>query len=72
MIDKDGKEVVGKKVTRLFVRYLIYNDDMQQSFYKKRLMNFTGDKEDREFWLKPPSCWHQASDTPERLIFAAG
>ena len=34
-------------------------------------MNFSGEREDTEFWLKQPHVFYQATDTPERLIFAS-
>ena len=59
------------KVKRIFLRYLIHGEDGRQAFYIKRIMNFSGEREDTEFWLKPPTVLYQATDTPERLIFAA-
>jgi len=43
------------KVTRVFLRYLIQNRDGNHDFYIQRIMNFAGDKEDSEFWLKQPN-----------------
>lgn len=59
------------KVKRLFLRYLISDYKGRQAFYTKRIMNFSGEREDTEFWLKQPTVFYQSTDTPERLIFAA-
>jgi len=63
---------MGRKVSRLFMRYLIRDEADRPAFYTDRIMNFAGDKEDDEFWHRPPTFFTQASDDPARIIFAAG
>ena len=75
-------EQYSRKVTRVFLRYLIRDadtsnqngpkKDWENSFYVDRLMNYNHDKEDSEFWLKPPNVFSQSTDRPDRIIFAAG
>jgi len=62
-------KLYGKKVTRMFAKYLIRKDyekpenKIKNNFYVDRVMNFEYDKEDREFWLKAPSCLSQSTDS---------
>jgi hypothetical protein len=73
---KQSTDAYGKKVSRVFLRYLI-RDKKEQSatknkFYVERIMNLEHDKEDQEFWLKQPTCFKQSTDRPEHLLFQAG
>lgn len=75
---RQSTERYGKKVSRVFAKYLIRKDyekpenQKTNAFYVPRVMNFEQDKEDREFWLKAPSCLKQSTDSDQRLLFAAG
>jgi hypothetical protein len=72
---KQSTKKYGKKVSRVFLRYLIRDNDEKSAtknkFYVDRIMNLEHDKEDQEFWLKQPTCFKQSTDCPTHLLFQA-